>query len=67
MLIGRLMCNCERLRYSGAFLFSENKRIMSSGFSGYNNNNRGMFRYNNEMLNEEKGEDAFDTTKMEKF
>lgn len=63
MLIGRLMCNCEKLRYSGAFLFSENKRIMSSGFSGYNNNNRGMFRYNNEMLNEEKGEHSHDKHK----
>ena len=63
MLIGRLMCNCEKLWYSGAFLFSENKRIMSSGFSGYNNNNRGMFRYNNEMLNEEKGEHSHDKHK----
>lgn len=63
MLIGRLMCNCEKLRYSGAFLFSENKRIMSSGFSEYNNNNRGMFRYKNEMLNEEKGEHSHDKHK----
>ena len=63
MLIGRLMCNCEKLRYSGAFLFSENKRIMSSGFSEYNNNNRGMLRYNNEMLNEEKGEHSHDKHK----
>lgn len=47
----------------GLFFFSENKRIMSSGFSGYNNNNRGMFRYNNEMLNEEKGEYSHDKHK----